>query len=43
VTPGEKASSIAVLTGASWSIRPLNRCAAAHTRRIGSGRWMARC
>jgi hypothetical protein len=43
VTPGEKASSEAVLTGRSWSIRPLNRCADSRTRRTGSGRLMARC
>ncbi len=43
LTPGGKATDEAVLTGQSWSIRPLNRSAEPRTRRIVSGHLMAQC
>ena len=43
VTPGGKATGEAVLTGQSWSIKPLNRSAEPRTRRIVSGHLMAQC
>ena len=43
VTLGGRATGEAVLTGQSWSIRPLNRAAGPRTRRTVSGHLMAQC
>lgn len=43
VTPGGVATDEAVLTGQSWSIRPLTRSAGPRTRRTVSGHLTAHC